>query len=44
VAEAVVAGLGRRRDQVALSWVAKSSFWLWTLAPTVYERLMRRTS
>jgi NAD(P)-dependent dehydrogenase (short-subunit alcohol dehydrogenase family) len=44
VADAVLRGLREQRDQLELSWVAKSSYWLWTLAPTMYERLMRRTS
>jgi NAD(P)-dependent dehydrogenase (short-subunit alcohol dehydrogenase family) len=44
VAEAVLEGVERRRRQVELSWVAKSSFWLWTLLPSAYERLMRSRS
>jgi NAD(P)-dependent dehydrogenase (short-subunit alcohol dehydrogenase family) len=44
VADAVVRGVEERQRAIALSWVAKSSYWLWTLAPAVYERIMRSQS
>jgi len=44
VATAVLDGVERHRRQVELSWIAKSSYWLWTLVPAAYERLMRARS
>jgi NAD(P)-dependent dehydrogenase (short-subunit alcohol dehydrogenase family) len=44
VAQAVVSGVEQRRERVRLSWVAESSYWLWTLLPATYERIMRRNS
>ncbi|MCA9619414.1 MAG: SDR family NAD(P)-dependent oxidoreductase, partial [Myxococcales bacterium] len=44
VATAVLQGVEREARQVEVSWVAKSSYWLWTLAPRAYEHLMRNRS
>jgi NAD(P)-dependent dehydrogenase (short-subunit alcohol dehydrogenase family) len=44
VAAAVVDAIQRGRANVKLSWVSKSSYWLWTLLPTAYERIMRANS
>jgi len=41
VAEALVDGIGARRDLVVLSAVGKSAWWLSRLAPSVYARVMR---
>ena len=41
VAEAIVRAVNRRAERLLLSPVTKSSYWLWTLVPRAYERLMR---
>jgi len=43
VADAVVAGLAKRRRLLVPSAVSRSSFWLSRLAPRVYEKLMLRS-
>lgn len=43
VARQILRGVGKRRKQLVLSPVGKSSYWLWHLLPPVYERLMRRS-
>jgi len=43
VARDIVRAAGKRRKQLVLSPVGKTSYWLWHLLPPVYERLMRRS-
>jgi NAD(P)-dependent dehydrogenase (short-subunit alcohol dehydrogenase family) len=43
VARAVVDGVRRRRRLVLVSPVARAAWWVSKLAPTLYERLMRRS-
>mgnify|MGYP001560868610 CR=1 FL=1 len=41
MADAIVRAVNRRAERLLLSPVTKSSYWLWTLVPRVYEHLMR---
>jgi NAD(P)-dependent dehydrogenase (short-subunit alcohol dehydrogenase family) len=43
VARAVVDGVAKGKAQIRLSWVAKTSYWMWTLSPAAYEHAMRRS-
>ena len=43
VARAIVRAVAERRSQIVLSPVAKASFWISRLAPSLYARIMRRT-
>lgn len=42
VARGIQQGLARRRDFVILGGTGRLAWWIWTLFPGVYERMMRR--